>query len=186
MPIEREKYLFFGQGVQVYPFAKIIYPNNLFLDDFSIVSDFCFILASKFIKIGKYSHLAPYSMITGGGEVYIENFVEISYGAKIISGTDDIFGEHLFTPSVPENHRDVNRSSVQIGRLCFIGANSIIYPGVTIGEGVIVNPGTIVKVNLNPWGIYDGPDAKLLGKRKFRSEIVEQSEELLKNKLKVP
>ncbi len=83
-------FLYFGNDSVVYPLAKIIHPENIFLEDKAIISDFCFILASKYIKIGKYAHLAPYSMITGGGEVTIGNFVEISYGAKIISGTDDI------------------------------------------------------------------------------------------------
>ncbi|MHB2153598.1 acyltransferase [Calditrichota bacterium GD2] len=178
--IKKDDFLYMGRESKIYPLAKIIYPQNLFLDDFAIIDDFCFILASKFIKIGKYSHMAPYSMITGGGEVYIEDFVEISYGAKIISGTDDIFGEYLFTPSIPEEFRNVNRDRVTIGRFSFIGANSIVYPGVRIGEGVIVNPGTIVKQNLKSWGIYEGPDARLIGKRKYKDQIIKKAEALLK------
>ncbi|MGD8779544.1 MAG: hypothetical protein PVH88_11360 [Ignavibacteria bacterium] len=174
-----EDYLYLGKNSKIYPTAKIINPKNLFLDDYSIVSDFTFILASKFVKIGKYSNLAPYSMITGGGDVIINDFVDISYGVKIISGKDDIFGESLFTPSVPIELRNVERSNIEIGKLSFIGANSIIYPDVKIGEGVIVNPGTIVKYNLKSWHIYEGADCNLLGIRKHKKEIIKKTEELL-------
>lgn len=165
----------------IYESAKIINCKNLFLDDYSIISDFCFILASKIIKIGKYSNLAPYSLITGGGEVFIGNFVDISYSVKIICGTDDIYGEYLFTSGVPKIYRNTKRSSIEIGSYSFIGANSIVFPGVKIGEGVIVNPNTIVKENLKPWCVYDGTDCKLVGKRKFKKEIIAKGEELLKS-----
>lgn len=174
-----EQYLYHGKNVSVYPTAKIIFPNNLFIDDNAIISDFCFVLASKYVRIGKYSNLSPYSLITGGGEVYIGNFVEISFSVKIISGTDDIFGKSLFTPNVPSNFRNTKRLNVEIGDFVFIGANSIVYPGVKIGEGVIINPGTIVKRNLQSWNIYEGPECKLIGKRKFKKEIVLKANQLL-------
>lgn len=177
-------FLFLGKEVQIFPSAKIISPESVFLDDFSIVSDFCFILGKKFVKIGKYSHLAPYSMITGGGEVYIHDFVDISYSVKIISGTDDIFGDALFTPSVPEKYRKTKRSTVEINNFAFIGANSIVYPGVKIGEGAIVNPGTIVKSNLDPWTVYAGPECNVVGKRKFKEEIIQKASELVTLKKK--
>lgn len=175
----KEDYLYFGKESRVYPLAKIINPEYIFLDDYSIISDYCFIYAGKYIRIGKYSNLSPYSLITGGGEVYIGNFVEISFSVKIISGTDDIFGKSLFTPSVPANFRNIKRLNVEIGDYVFIGANSIVYPGVKIGEGVIINPGTIVKNNLRSWNIYEGPECKLIGKRKFKKDIVEKAEKLL-------
>ncbi|MBK7107099.1 MAG: acyltransferase [Ignavibacteriae bacterium] len=173
------EFLYFGKEVKIYSSSKIINPLNIFLDDYSIISDFCFILASKYVRIGKYSNLSPYSLITGGGEVYIGNFVEISFSVKIISGTDDIFGKSLFTPSVPTKLRNTKRLNIEIGDYVFIGANSIIYPGVKIGEGVIVNPGTIVKKNLQAWNIYDGSECKLIGKRKYKNEIISKANDLL-------
>lgn len=178
-----DKLLFCGENAVVHELSKIVYPDHLFLDDFSVISDFTFILATKFVKIGKYSQLSPYSLITGGGEVYIGNFVDISYGAKIICGSDDIFGEFLFTSGVPKAYRNIIRNNVEINDYSIIGANSIIYPGVTVGEGVIVNPSTIVKENLKPWSVYEGVNCKLIGKRKFKKEIVSKAENLLTSKL---
>lgn len=177
-------FLFLGKQATIFPLAKVINPENLFLDDHAIISDFCFVLASKFIKIGKYSHMAPYSMITGGGEVYIHDFVDISYSVKIISGTDDIFGDSLFTPSVPEKYRKIKRSTVEINNFAFIGANSVIYPGVKIGEGAIVNPGTVVKTNLEAWSVYEGTDCRMTGKRKHKDEIIKKASELITLKKK--
>ncbi|QOJ30172.1 MAG: acyltransferase [Ignavibacteriales bacterium] len=172
-------FLFIGKDAVVFPLAKIVFPETVFIDDHAVVSDFCFILGKKFVKIGKYSHLAPYAMITGGGEVYIQDFVDISYAVKIISGTDDIFGDSLFTPSVPANLRKVKRSTVEINNFAFIGANSLIYPGVKIGEGAIVNPGTIVRKNLDSWTVYDGQECLPVGKRKYREEIIRKAEQLV-------
>lgn len=177
--MEETECLFKGRHVVVYPLAKIISAENLFLDDYSIISDYCFILASAYIKIGKYSRMAPYSMITGGGSVNVGDFVDISYGVKIISGSDDIFGESLFTPNVPPVLRKVKRMPISIGDYTFIGANSIIYPGVTIGEGVTINPGTIVKKDLQAWSIFNGVDCRYVCKRENKEKIISKAHSLL-------
>jgi len=183
--IAKNQFLYFGKKVCIYSTAKIVSPENLFLDDHSIISDFCFILATGFTKIGKYSRLAPYSSITGGGQVYIGDFTDISYGVKIISGSDDILGPYLFSPTVPKEDRNIIRDQIQISNYSFIGSNSIIYPGVKIGEGVVVNPGTIVKNDLEPWSIYGEASCHLLGKRKHRQIILEKSEKLFSKKLDI-
>ena len=180
--IDKSRFLYFGQKVCIHSSAIIVASENLFLDDHSIISDFCFILATGFTKIGKYSRLAPHSCITGGGQVYIGDFTDISYGVKIISGSDDILGPYLFLPTVPSEDRNITRDQIQISSYSFIGSNSIIYPGVKIGEGVIVNPGTIVKRDLDPWSIYGGASCHLLGKRKHRQIIIEKGERLLSKK----
>lgn len=156
-------------------------PARLFLDDFAIIDDFAFLMATGGIHIGKYAHFCPYSMLSGGGSLRVGDFSEIFYGAKIITGSDEIFGPFLFTPSVPQELRKVTRSSVDIGDLCFIGANAVIYPGVRIGEGAIVTPGTIVKSNLAPWRVYEGSDCKSVGIRKGKEELLLKKKEALNN-----
>ena len=123
--------------------------------------------------------MAPYSLITGGGSVFIEDFVDISYGVKIISGSDDIFGDSLFTPSVPSSMRKIQHQNVTIQKYTFIGANSIVYPGVTIGEGAIIHPGTIVNHDLKPWSIYGGFDCRSLGNRMHKNQIIDKANSII-------
>jgi acetyltransferase-like isoleucine patch superfamily enzyme len=90
------------------------------MDDNAIISDFVFILAEKYLKIGKYSRIGPQSILTGGGEILIGDFVDISYAVKIISVTDDIYGEYLITPCVPSQFRNVYHKKVVIRNYSFI------------------------------------------------------------------
>lgn len=165
-------YLYLGFGSCVHEFAKIVNPQLLFLDDFSIIGDFVFALATGHIHIGKFVNISPHTTITGGGSLTIGDFTEVSSGCRIITGTDDIYGDSLFTPNVPKQFRNITRSAVEIADFCAIGSNSIIFPGVKIGQGVIVTPGTIVKTNLKPWHIYGGSECKNLGIRKYKNEIL--------------
>jgi hypothetical protein len=105
-------------------------------------------------------------MITGGGETYIHDYVDISYGAKILSGSDAIYEGFLSLPKVPPELRKLKRQRVEIHSYAYIGINTIIYPGVTVGEGALTEPNTVVKSNLEPWMVYGGESCAKMGKRK--------------------
>ena len=49
---------------------------------------------------------------------------------------------------------------VVIGDDCWIGGNSIILPGVTIGRGVTVAAGSVVTKNIEPYVVVAGNPAK--------------------------
>lgn len=54
------------------------------------------------------------------------------------------------------------RDHTRIGRCCFIGARSIILPGVTIGDGSIVAAGSVVTRDVEPATIVAGNPAKVI------------------------
>jgi acetyltransferase-like isoleucine patch superfamily enzyme len=54
------------------------------------------------------------------------------------------------------------RTNTRIGRNCFIGARSIVMPGVTIGDGSIVAAGSVVVRNVPPGSIVAGNPAKVI------------------------
>jgi acetyltransferase-like isoleucine patch superfamily enzyme len=51
---------------------------------------------------------------------------------------------------------------VRIGKHCFIGAGSIITPGVSIGEGCIVGSGAVVLEDVPPRSIVVGNPGRIL------------------------
>ena len=58
-------------------------------------------------------------------------------------------------------------SSVRYGdiKICddaYVGAGTVVMPGVTIGEGALVGANSLVDRNLKPWGIYHGNPVKLV------------------------
>ena len=58
-------------------------------------------------------------------------------------------------------------SDTRIGRNCFIGAHSIILPGVTIGDGSVVGAGSVVTRDVPPRSAMAGNPA-----RTMKSDVV--------------
>lgn len=93
--------------------------QNIWLHNNSEIERGCFLLAKDKIEIGVNSTLA--------------------YGVTILTGAD---------PNGPHNKLSVLypplKAPVKIGDNCWIGANAIILPGVTIGDMVVVAAGAVV------------------------------------------
>lgn len=55
---------------------------------------------------------------------------------------------------------------IRIGKNCFIGAHSYIMPGVTMGDGAVIIPRSLIKKDVGPGEIWAGaPSAQLIGRR---------------------
>ena len=59
-----------------------------------------------------------------------------------------------------KRHGESKRSPVIIGNGCWIGARSVILPGVTIGDGCVIAAGAVVNKDCEPNGLYAGVPAK--------------------------
>jgi len=144
------------KDVKIYPNAKIIGAEYIEFGHDIIIDDFVFIYAKKRVRIGNYVHIAAFSSITGGEEVTFGDFSTLSWGCRIFTATDDFTEKGFGNSTVPEEHRNVYRDSVTLERFAIVGANSVILPGVTLGEGVSVGANSVVTRNLEPWGVYVG------------------------------
>ena len=49
-----------------------------------------------------------------------------------------------------------------IGNNVFLGANAVVLPGVTIGDGAIIGAGSVVTKNVSPDSVYAGNPAKFI------------------------
>ena len=132
--------------------------------------------------VGEYSHghrdlsvLSP-----EGGHLKIGKFCQIARGVTIILG-----GEHrkdwVSTYAFPmlmrgaEGHDDYSQTKgdVTIGHDVWIGINSIIMSGVTLGDGMVVGAGSVVRRSFPPYSIVAGNPASLAGYR-FPKEIIQE------------
>lgn len=143
-------------GVKTFEYTKLIGLENIEFGRNVIIDDFTLVYATGKIKIGNNVHIACFASITGGGEVKIEDFSAVSQGVRILSGTDDFKGWGFGNSTIDEKYRNTTRGPINIGRFCIIGANSVVLPGVTIGEGVTVGANSVVTKDLEPWGVYIG------------------------------
>jgi galactoside O-acetyltransferase len=144
------------EGVKTFEFTKIIGLENIEFGENIIIDDFTLIYATAPMKIGNHVHIACFASITGGAGLIIEDFVAISQGCRILTGTDDFVNGGFGNSTIDEKYRNTKREPVKIGKYCIIGANSVILPGVTIGEGATVGAGSVVTKDLDPWGVYIG------------------------------
>ena len=123
-------------------------------------SDTCERINEHFRKLGMtigdccriYSNIGTSEsyLITIGDGVTISNDVQLithdNSIIKVVTDSTDLFGE------------------VIIGDSCFIGAHSIVLPGVTIGDHCIVGAGSVVSKSIPEGSVAAGNPARVIGK----------------------
>jgi len=97
------------------------------------------------VSLGRYSMLAQNVQIIGADHNYEISGIPITFSGR------------------PK----LNKTT--IGRDVWIGANSIIFVGVEIGDGAIIGAGSVVTKSIPPYSIFGGTPAKLIKKR-FKTE----------------
>jgi galactoside O-acetyltransferase len=153
-------------SARIYPLARVIHEGtNFSLGDHSQIDDFAFINAGRRCTIGRFVHIASFVSIIGGGEFSIGDFSGFSAGCRVITGTDDYTGPYLTNPTVPHEFTNYRISHVRIGEHVIVGTNSVIFPGVTIGDGVAVAACASVRKDLEPWGVYAGEPLRRIAER---------------------
>lgn len=143
-------------NVKTFEYTKIIGLENIEFGKNIIIDDFVLIYAKEKIKIGNFVHIANFTSITGGQQLELGDFSAISQGCRVLTATDD-FKDYGFGNSTVHNQfRNVKNASIKIGRFCIVGANSVILPGIIIGEGATIGANSVITKDLEPWGIYIG------------------------------
>jgi len=166
-----------GQDVIIWPGSKIISPEVIAIGDSVIIDDFVFIMGGKSTQIGSFVHIASFTSITGGGDLVMEDFTGLSGGVRVYTGNEDYSGGCLTNPSVPYPYRLATRSFVYIKKHAIIGANTVILPGVVIGEGAAIGANSLVTKDCEPWKIYFGSPAKAI-KTRPQDKILELEDQL--------
>jgi len=163
----------------IYPNAKLAYRENISFGNNVIIDDFVFIVSRWSTRLGNFVHIASFASITGGGECIIGDYSTLSSGVRIFTGTEDAIGDSLLGASIPEPFRVAIRSRVEIGKHCMIGANSVVLPGVSIPDGVIIGAMSLVLQNteLEPWSIYAGSPVQKLRDRPNKDKVLELEKE---------
>jgi acetyltransferase-like isoleucine patch superfamily enzyme len=143
-------------GVRTFEYTRIIGVENIRFGKEVLIDDFVLIYARAPMEIGNHVHIAAFTSITGGAAFSMDDFSGISQGCRILTGSEDFLEWGFGNPTLPEEFRNVKREPIHIGRFSIVGANSVVLPGVTIGEGAMVGAGSVVTRNLEPWGVYLG------------------------------
>lgn len=108
------------------------------------------------LKVGNNSTINFGCYLDNRRGIYIGNNVGIAHNTKIYTLGHDIEDPTFKTKGAPVYIKDNS----------FIFANCLIMPGITIGEGSIILPGSVVTKNIPPFTIWGGNPAKQIKERK--------------------
>ena len=129
-----------GRHVHVYASARIYYPWNLVIGDWSSVGEDVLVYNLGLVKIGGRA--------------------TVSQRGHLCAGTHDYESRELPLLKMP----------ITIADEAWICADAFVSPGVTVGEGAVVGARAVVTKNVAPWTVVAGNPAREIKKRKIREE----------------
>lgn len=154
----------YGRNVLISRFARLYSCDQICIGDNVRIDDFC-ILSGK-IKIGSNVHIAAYCALYGANGIEFMDNSGCSARTTIYSVMDDFSGDYLVGPMQPKHLTNVSGGKVTIGEYAQLGANCVVFPNLTIGEGAVVGAMSLVKKDVPEWKICAGIPVKVIKDRK--------------------
>ena len=113
----------------------------------------------SYLSIGNKTYIGEYNNIrAGGGKISIGNNCLISQHITIVASNHGISK----SKSIAEQPWATNRNFVIIEDDVWVGANSVIMPGVTIHKGAVIGAGSVVTHDVPEYAIVAGNPARIL------------------------
>ena len=115
-------------------------------------------LREMFAEIGDDCYIEPpFHSNFGGEHVHFRNHIYANFGLTLVDdthiyvGDNTMFGPHVtvataghpIDPTLRAKEYQYNMP-IHIGKNCWIGAGSLILPGVTIGDNTVIGAGSVV------------------------------------------
>ena len=142
-----------------YSTERISIGNNVRIDDFSILS-------GK-ISIGSFVHISAYVALYGRQGIQIDDYAGLSPRVTVFSASDDFNGEYIIGPFFSKEQTNLICGKVHIQKYAQLGVNSVVFPGVVVGEGAVCGALSLINNDLEPWTINVGiPSRKLKNRSK--------------------
>lgn len=132
---ERAKSLGFGQGTSIYH-NSYVYGN---------------------VEVGEHTWIGPFTLLEGSGGLKIGSHCSISAGTQIY--THDSVHWALSGGQAP-----YKQAPVTIGDCCYIGSQTVIAKGVTIGDHVVVGASSFVNKDIPSFSVAAGVPCRVIGK----------------------
>ena len=131
------------------------------------------LVKSGVVQIGRHSYPSPPPVVAYRGDrvsVRIGSFTSIASGVEIVPGG----GHHVEwvttypvrlkfgLPGALQDGHPETKGPIVIGNDVWLGRNSLILSGVTIGDGAVVAAGAVVASDVPPYAIAGGVPAKVI------------------------
>lgn len=145
-----------GSNIEIDPSSTV---NNIIIGDHVRIAKQCSIFGSpdNLLKIGAYSYVGMNAIIEGFNEqIIIGSHVSIAPNVYIMSGSGpnaSVTMERIFP---------IVKAPVSIGDHAWIGAGSVIMPGVELGRFCVVAVNSFVNKSFPDFSIVGGSPAKVI------------------------
>lgn len=164
-------YIFASQGknITIYDNALILRSDVIHIADNVRIDDFARVEGGKGLIIGKCVHICSFASIYGGGFAEIGDYCGITQGARILTGTESL--NSIMSAAAPDDLRNPIIGKTIMEPYSFLGANSVVLPNITIGQGAVIGAGAVVTKNVKPWSIMAGVPAVKINDREIPWQI---------------
>jgi acetyltransferase-like isoleucine patch superfamily enzyme len=132
---EKAHLLGFGEGASIYDSALVI-------------GD---------VKVGAHTWIGPFTILDGSGGLTIGAYCSISAGVQLYSH-DTVRWAVTGGEAPPE------RAPTHIGSRCYLGPNTVVVKGVTIGDGCVVGANSLVLHDLPAGSKAFGTPCRVVGR----------------------
>ena len=140
----------------------------------ALTSDFTY----RNITIGNDVYIGPHALfLCTESQIFIGNKVLFGPHVTIIGGDHRITDVGRFIYDVLDKHPEDDQD-VHIEDDVWIGTNTTLLKGVTVGRGAVVAAGALVTKDVPPYAIVGGVPAKVL-KYRFTPEQIQEHERQL-------
>lgn len=151
---------------EIYEPVIILKQDMVKIADTARIDSFVKIEGGQGVNIGEYVHIASFTHINiGSGNVILKDYSAVSSGAKILGGSNKSDGKSM-SAAAPTHMQVVERKTTVLREYAFLGVNSVVMPGVTIGTGAVIGAGAVVTKDVPDYEIWAGVPAKKIGARK--------------------
>lgn len=132
---ERARALGFGEGTSIYQ-ASYVYGD---------------------VRVGRNTWIGPFTLLDGTGGLSIGDNCSISSGVQIYS-------HDTVKWAVSGGTAPYERSPVEIGDCCYIGSQTVVGKGVTVGAHSVVGACSFVNRDVPPYSVVAGAPCRPLGR----------------------
>ena len=144
--------------------AIIKHPELVVMGDHIAIDPFFYMTTQG--KFGNWIHINSHVSVIGGEEskLIIGNNVAISTGCRLVCRSN-IFQQKRSAVPFQSGDKLLYGDYIILEDEIILGANVVVLPDVRIEKGAVVGANSLVKTDLDAWGIYAGSPARKIGER---------------------